>query len=259
MDLESWHVWFRRRGGRELRELVMREWNPIGHVPDDEYDGYLGRIADLLRRGGSIEEVTVLLEGFRTRNMGLRPLPARDRHAATELVRWYAEAIAVGLADLVTPGDVEPGAADFISARFAPESDGTGELHVMAVSGSFAGRSSAWFNANDVAKFAAQLAAYPLPDDAPVVLSSGYMANATTGEPAQEHVGIMVSPRGRLGQIVVAVHLATAHWAGSPGKPNEVRLELLTTYERLRRFSIDLQQVVQGQQRTARLEAEGLA
>jgi hypothetical protein len=70
MELSEWHLWFKRRGGRALRDLVMREWDPIGvsGAPEalDEYDGYLGRIADRLRREAPAEEIAELLGSFRT-------------------------------------------------------------------------------------------------------------------------------------------------------------------------------------------------
>lgn len=106
MELSEWHLWFKRRGGRELRDLVMREWDPIGvsDAPEarDEYDGYLGRIAERLRREASAEEIAELLGSFRTADMGLRSDSVRDRRVAEILVAWYASAIAeYGRADTV--------------------------------------------------------------------------------------------------------------------------------------------------------------
>jgi hypothetical protein len=55
MDLSDWHLWYKRRGGRELRTLLMDRWDPIGvrGVPEaiTEYDSYASRIAGSLRRG----------------------------------------------------------------------------------------------------------------------------------------------------------------------------------------------------------------
>ena len=43
MQLSDWHLWFKRRGGTQLRQLVMNTWDPIGvrGVAEayDEYDG----------------------------------------------------------------------------------------------------------------------------------------------------------------------------------------------------------------------------
>jgi hypothetical protein len=51
-------MWWKRVGGRELRELLMRSWDPIGVSgwPDaaDEYDSYMGDVATMLREERSI-------------------------------------------------------------------------------------------------------------------------------------------------------------------------------------------------------------
>jgi hypothetical protein len=98
MELSEWHLWFKRRGGRALRDLVMREWDPIGvsGAPEalDEYDGYLGRIAERLRREAPAEEIADLLGSFRTSDMGLRSDPQADLRAAHVLIAWYARAMA---------------------------------------------------------------------------------------------------------------------------------------------------------------------
>jgi hypothetical protein len=30
MELSDWHLWYKRRGGRQLRTLLMDTWDPIG-------------------------------------------------------------------------------------------------------------------------------------------------------------------------------------------------------------------------------------
>jgi hypothetical protein len=98
MELSEWHLWFKRRGGRELRDLVMREWDPIGvsDAPEarDEYDGYLGRIAERLRREAPAEEIAELLGSFRTADMGLRSDSPADRRVAEILIAWYTNEMA---------------------------------------------------------------------------------------------------------------------------------------------------------------------
>jgi len=75
----------------------MREWDPIGvsgapHARD-EYDSYLGRIADRLRRG---EDVTDFLATIRTNNMALPRNHAADARAATSIRRWYESEMGSG-------------------------------------------------------------------------------------------------------------------------------------------------------------------
>jgi len=129
--------------------------------------------------------------------------------------------------------------------------DGTGRLHVRAVADDYSGRASAWFDLASLHDFAQKLGAYPLSLDAPVELAGGFAD--------QEQVGIRVRPVGAKGQISVAVHLATPRWPDSrPEAVHEARLELLTTYEQLARFTKELAAVVRGLQPLARLEPEHL-
>jgi hypothetical protein len=71
----------------------MREWDPIGvaEFPEarDEYDSYLGRIADRLRVGDDAAKIADLLGSISTDWMGLDPNRAHDLHAATAVRRWY--------------------------------------------------------------------------------------------------------------------------------------------------------------------------
>ena len=98
MQLSDWHLWFKRRGGTQLRQLVMNTWDPIGvrgvAEAHDEYDGYLGGIADAVRRDLGEAAIADLLTGFATENIGLRPNQDRDIAAARAITQWYAEAMA---------------------------------------------------------------------------------------------------------------------------------------------------------------------
>lgn len=90
MDLQVWCAWYKRRGAGRLRRVLMREWDPIGvgQSPQarDEYDSYLGQIAERLRRG---EDVTAFLEAIRTSSMGLPPNRAVDARASAVVRQWY--------------------------------------------------------------------------------------------------------------------------------------------------------------------------
>ncbi len=94
MELTGWHLWLKRTGGRQLREVVLAEWDPIGvaDVSPDEYDSYLGLIAARLRRGDSVEEIAALLSSLAEDQMGM-PGPERVRRAAAALHAWYAQAM----------------------------------------------------------------------------------------------------------------------------------------------------------------------
>jgi hypothetical protein len=94
MDVQDHDLWWRERGAAELRDLLYREWDPIGvkdlaHDSADEYEAYAGQLMRRLRAGASDEEVAALLEGFRL-DMGLEPAEP-PLETARRITRWYAE------------------------------------------------------------------------------------------------------------------------------------------------------------------------
>jgi hypothetical protein len=95
MDAGEYERWWRESGASGLRELLYREWDPIGvkdlaDGSEDEYDAYVGQLGRRLRAGASDEEVAALLEHFRL-EMGLEPadLPLET---AGRIRTWYLEA-----------------------------------------------------------------------------------------------------------------------------------------------------------------------
>jgi hypothetical protein len=94
VELAEWHMWWKQRGARGLRGLLLREWDPIGvgDAPEaaDEYDSYLGQIAERLRSGTSAEDLAAYLNVLSGEPMGLDPNPDANLHAARKIVEWYA-------------------------------------------------------------------------------------------------------------------------------------------------------------------------
>jgi hypothetical protein len=93
MDAQEHDRWWRERGDRELRELLLREWDPIGisQIADsqlDEYEHYSGQLVRRLRAGATEEEVAAVLEGFRT-DMGLEPSDELPLGVARTIRDWY--------------------------------------------------------------------------------------------------------------------------------------------------------------------------
>jgi hypothetical protein len=95
MDLADYHAWWKTEGGRGLRRVLMTAWDPIGvaDVPEaqDEYDGYLGPVAGLLREGANEKRIAQFLFEIRTERMGMDPRAADDRRAARAILDWWAQ------------------------------------------------------------------------------------------------------------------------------------------------------------------------
>jgi hypothetical protein len=157
--------------------------------------------------------------------------------------------------------DVHGESSAFLSIRHRPDGlRDVGELLVeaRAPEDEFSGTGSAYFNDSAVLAFAARLATYPLTDREPTAISGGVGGPVDGPQEYQELVGIAVVPIGSLGQLGVQVHIARG-WPDRTEMRPEVRLSFLTTYERMRRFSRELQGVVGGELSEARLEEEVLA
>lgn len=100
MELAEWHLWWKRTGARELRRILMDEWDPIGvaDIPEaaDEYDSYLGQIARRLREGAPADEIAAFLNEVEEERMGLGSFAsARSRSdaLAVRLREWYAATV----------------------------------------------------------------------------------------------------------------------------------------------------------------------
>jgi hypothetical protein len=98
MELADWCTWLKRRGAGRLRHVLMAEWDPIGvrGVPQarDEYDSYLGLVADRLRTGVPAERIADLLAEIRTETMEIPPAADADMRTARTLLAWYAKEMA---------------------------------------------------------------------------------------------------------------------------------------------------------------------
>ena len=99
MDAMEHQRWWAESGNRELRELLYREWDPIGisrladDAQDDEYEHYAGQLVRRLRAGASVEELAAVLEGFRV-DIGLEPSAEPPLEVARTISDWYRAATA---------------------------------------------------------------------------------------------------------------------------------------------------------------------
>jgi hypothetical protein len=86
----DWDSWWRERGERELRCILMTAWDPVGAGPVaaawDEYDDYLPAIAARLRAPAAgeqaVEDLADLLEALAGEVIGV---PTRPREAYRDL------------------------------------------------------------------------------------------------------------------------------------------------------------------------------
>jgi hypothetical protein len=100
VELQEWHRWWRLRGARELRALLMDGWDPIGvsSTPEayDEYYAYIGPLARRLRSGADASAVAEYLADVQTEQMGLPMRPDELGDIADSVVRWFAAEMARG-------------------------------------------------------------------------------------------------------------------------------------------------------------------
>jgi hypothetical protein len=59
-----------REWRRRIRDVLNREWDPIGGCPEDEYDTYAGKLAAMIRDKASDEDLTRYLEWAEAEHMG---------------------------------------------------------------------------------------------------------------------------------------------------------------------------------------------
>jgi hypothetical protein len=147
----------------------------------------------------------------------------------------------------------------YLELRWRPVDEYYGRLHVEALSGSgFGGRSGGWFTPEQVEQFARRLGEYPLDERQP----PPELVGGVGGEPFVIEAALKVYPVGLKGQLGLGVVLGT-DWSRS-GEPERaeafesVRLEILTTYERVGNLGRDVLALVKGRTDFARIEGEEL-
>jgi hypothetical protein len=88
-----------------IREVLMREWDPIGvaDIPEatDEYDSYIGEVYGLLVRREPLHKMVDFLWWVETQHMGLAGNRRKTEAVAERLLRLPGE----------IASDAEPGAA----------------------------------------------------------------------------------------------------------------------------------------------------
>ena len=90
-------MWWKQRGGRGVRRILMEHWDPIGvsGVPEarDEYDGYIGTLGQMLREQATRPQIEAYLQEISVGRMGIEDTTdssARRHTTVTRLLAWYA-------------------------------------------------------------------------------------------------------------------------------------------------------------------------
>lgn len=140
-----------------------------------------------------------------------------------------------------------------IRLTLQPDADGAVELFVEASAAGFSGRSSAWFDVDQIAAFAKVLEQFPSSAETPPLLEGGFWAPDGSGL-AQRHVALRVVPADSLGTLAVQVELATPTWPEDrPDSGRRVALEVLTPYAALGEFARAVRALAHGIATEARL------
>ena len=144
-----------------------------------------------------------------------------------------------------------------IILRFDDDSDGTGKLLAEANANGFAGKGGAYFSIPHIEEFANSLVAFPLPETNFPKITGGFGKRDAPGELAQEHVAIAVYPVDSRGHLGIQIRIATEFWDGEREKSQHaVKLEFLTGYEAIAKFSKDLKALVQSRIEEVILESD---
>jgi hypothetical protein len=147
----------------------------------------------------------------------------------------------------------------YLKLSFRDDGDGTGKLVVEAAAGGYSGASGAYFDIGHVQEFARAIAEFPLPDVSRCALVSGFGSKQKPGELEQEHVGIEVYPVDHRGHIGIQVRMATAMWSDTRRRSQKkAKVEIITTYQPIARFSKDLLAMLNGSSSEATLLGEML-
>lgn len=92
---EPFEQWWRAVGFRELRQLLLWRWDPVGvadffPATEDEYDMYARPLAELLGDGGDAAAVTGYLEEIERDAMN-DPGVAATPELGEAIFEWYDE------------------------------------------------------------------------------------------------------------------------------------------------------------------------
>jgi hypothetical protein len=136
---------------------------------------------------------------------------------------------------------------------YRPDDEWHGQLEAIVRAGSFTGRGLAWFDRQSLKeKFVGGLHAFPLDQNHPPMIESGFWSKGNPGTLEQCHLRIAIRPFNVRGDLLVQVDLATESWS-SPDVDQQqiVTARFMTEYALVDRFASELAQVLDGNRETA--------
>ncbi|MCK9919963.1 hypothetical protein MXD81_63635 [Microbacteriaceae bacterium K1510] len=71
----------------QIRNVLNRDWDPIGGCPEDEYDNYVGAIAAKIRAGASDAELLQYLNWAEAEYIGLGTFDSDRAHKVVQTLR----------------------------------------------------------------------------------------------------------------------------------------------------------------------------
>jgi hypothetical protein len=142
----------------------------------------------------------------------------------------------------------------YLRLRFGNEGERWGELFARAQADGFSGEGSGYFDIDEIEKFALAVGAFPLKMSS---ISGGFEKRDSAGK-LEEHLGISLYAIDSRGHIRVQVRMSTTADPGDTRSEsqNSAKVELVTTYEPLSKFSRGLIALVRGSVAEIRLDGE---
>jgi hypothetical protein len=82
IDKHASRVWRSR-----IRDILNKDWDPIGGCPADEYDGYVGKVAAMIRGGSTDNELLEYLRWAEAVQMGFNKFDGKRARKVIALLR----------------------------------------------------------------------------------------------------------------------------------------------------------------------------
>jgi hypothetical protein len=82
IDKHASRIW---RG--RIRDILNKDWDPIGGCPADEYDGYVGKVAAMMRDDATDDQLTEYLRWAEAVHMGLGQFDTERARRVIALLR----------------------------------------------------------------------------------------------------------------------------------------------------------------------------